>query len=222
MISTSFGKAGKAPNWSWRVIASRHPPINLYESVASETEFDALYELESLFSPHYAENTLLPSLPRSEWVFGFGAGWIMAPFVYRTPTRFSSGAFGIYYAGLDEATAIREVAYHRARFLAATAEGPMALEELILRAKISGDLVDIRGEQTTHPEWYSPDEADYGEPQALGLTLWQKGADGLAFASVRNPGGECVGIFRPKAISNCRHWRPLTYLWDGKKIASWA
>ncbi|MDP1831947.1 MAG: RES family NAD+ phosphorylase [Geothrix sp.] len=217
MKSVSFDKAP-----IWRVIASRHPPIDLFESVASAEEFDALYELEALFSPQYAESTLLPSLPRSEWVFGPGAGYIMAPFIYRTPTRFSNGSFGIYYAGLDELTAIKEVAFHRAAFMAATREGPMALEQLILRARIACDLVDIRAEQIAHPEWYSPSVSDYPDPQSLGLDLWQKGGDGLAFASVRHPGGECVGIFRPKVISGCRQSRPIHYLWDGRKIASWA
>jgi hypothetical protein len=73
-----------------------------------------------------------------------------------------------------------------------------------------------------HPEWYSPRVEDYGTPQALGLSLWQKGIDGLAYASVRNPGGNCVGIFRPKVISGCRQSRPMSYLWDGKKIAGWS
>jgi RES domain len=207
---------------TWRVIATRHPPIDLFETVASEAEFDALYELESLFSPRYAESSLLPTLPRSEWVFGPGAGYIMAPFIYRSGTRFSNGSFGVYYGGLDETTAIKEVAFHRANFMAATHEGPMTLEQLILRARIGCNLVDIRGEQATHPEWYSLSVSDYAAPQLLGLSLWQKGGDGLTYASVRNAGGECVGIFRPKAISRCRASRPLHYRWDGKKIASWA
>lgn len=217
MKSASFNKTP-----TWRVVATRHPPINLFESVSSEAEFDALYELESLFSPRYAESTLLPSLPRNEWVFGPGSGYIMAPFIYRSETRFSNGSYGVYYAGLDETTAIQEVAFHRAIFMAATSEGPMTLEETLLRARITCDLVDIRGEQADHPEWYGPALSDYSAPQALGLSLWQKGGDGLTYASVRNPGGECVGIFRPKVISNCCQLRPLHYRWDGKRISNWA
>lgn len=217
MNSATFDKAP-----AWRVIATRHPPIDLFESVASEDEFSALYELEAAYSPHYAETTLLPSLPRSEWVFGPGAGHIMGPFVYRTPTRFSNGSFGIFYAGLEEITAIKEVAFHRANFMAATNEAPMTLEQLILKARVTGELADIRGEVATHPEWYSPSVDDYAEPQALGMSLWMKGGDGLAYASVRNPGGSCVGLFRPKAVTSCRASRPLHYRWDGKKIASWA
>jgi hypothetical protein len=207
---------------SWRVIAARHPPIALFERVASLDEFDALYELEMAYSAHYDETTLLQVLPRSEWVFGPGSGYVMAPFAYRSTSRFSDGTFGVYYAGLDEGTAIREVAFHRGQFLATTQEPPCVLEELILRAKISGDLTDIRGEQAVHPEWYDSSPLRYEAPQALGASLWRSHETGLAFASVRHSGRVCVGIFRPKAINNCRQSRPLRYLWDGEKIAGWA
>ncbi len=207
---------------AWRVIAARHPPIDLFESVASPGEFEALYELEAAFSPHYSESMLLPTLPRSEWVFGPGAGYIMAPFVYRTPTRFSNGAYGVYYAGLDEETAILEVAFHRSLFMAATHEPPSVLEQQVLRSKVACSLVDIRGQQQAHPEWYGPSVKDYGDPQTFGMSIWQKGHEGLAYSSVRNHRGDCVAIFRPKAVSNCRHARPLRYIWDGQKIAGWS
>ena len=190
----------------WRVIATRNPPIALFERVADAGEFDALYELESAFNPHHDEGHLLQHLPRGEWVFGQGAGYVMAPFAYRNPSRFCDGSFGIFYAGLDEDTAIREVAFHRARFLERTREPPSVIDQLILRAKVTGELVDLRGEVAA---------------QVLGGQLHQAGRTGLAFASVRRPGGHCVGILRPKAISGCRHSRPFSYYWDGARIAGW-
>ena len=205
----------------WRVVATRHPPIALFETVAPPEAFDALYQLESAHSPHYDETTLLASLPRSEWVYGPGSGYLMAPFAYRQPSRFSDGTFGLYYAGLDETTAITEVAFHRGAFLARTRETPFVLEEQILQAKVSGTLVDIRKARRSHPEWYAPSTAAYGPAQALGASLWRTGATGLAFSSVRHPGGECVGLYRPKALSRCKPTRPLRYLWDGEKIAGW-
>jgi hypothetical protein len=206
---------------SWRVTATRHPPVAIFELVASADEFDALNELEMAHSAHYDDVSLLLALPRSEWAFGPGSGHVMAPFAYRSPSRFSDGSFGIYYAGLDERTAIREVAYHRGLFLAATREPACVLEEQLLRARISGELTDIRGEQSTRPEWYAAATDRYAEPQALGASLWRSGAAGLAFSSVRNPGGDCVGLFRPRAVQGCRQLRPLRYLWDGVKIAAW-
>ena len=206
---------------AWRVIATRTPPIALFEQVADEAEFEALYELETAFNPHHDEGHLSRHLPRGEWVFGPGAGYVMAPFAYRTPSRFSDGTFGIFYAGLDEETAIREVAFHRARFLESTREPPSVLEQNLLRAKVTGNLTDLRGEVAAHPEWYDPDPSRYGPAQVLGARLRQAGETGLAFASVRRPGGQCVGILRPKAVSACRLSRPFSYYWDGARIAGW-
>ena len=206
----------------WRVIAARHPPLALFEQVASLDEFEALHELEAAFSPHYDEVTLLLTLPRDQWQYGPGSGYVMAPFAYRNPSRFSDGSFGVYYAGLELETAIREVAFHRGEFMARTQEPPSILEEQVLRARISGDLADIRAEQSDHREWYSPAMDEYGPAQALGASLWRQGEAGLACASVRRPGGQCVAILRPRAVSGCRQLRPLRYVWDGMKIAGWA
>ena len=216
MIRTAFEMAP-----AWRVIATRNPPIALFEEVADAAEFDALYDLEAAFSPHRDEGHLVQYLPRGEWVFGPGAGYVMAPFAYRCPSRFSDGTFGVFYAGLEEETAIREVGFHRARFLESTREPPSVLEQLLLRAKVTGTLVDLRGEAAAHPEWYDPDPGNYGSAQALGSRFHAAGESGLAFASVRNPGGACVGILRPKAVSACRQVRHLNYYWDGSRIAGW-
>lgn len=207
---------------SWRVIAARHPPISLFERVAAEADFEALNDLEAAFSPHYDEITLLQYLPRSEWVFGPGCGHVMAPFAYLSPSRFSDGSFGVYYAAFDEDTAIREVAFHRGLFMSRTAEPPSVLEEQVLVASLSGDLVDIRGQQASRPDLYAPDPLAYGPAQAFGVGLRGAGETGLTFSSVRNPGGECAGIFRPRAVSRCRQVRPLRYVWDGHGIAGWA
>jgi len=215
-------RAALAGQPSWRVIATRHPPVQLFERVAAEADFDALYDLEAAFSPHYDELTLLSYLPRAEWVFGPGCGYIMAPFAYLNPSRFSDGTFGVYYAALDEDTAIHEVAFHRAIFMSRTQEPPSVLEEQILCAGISGDLVDIRGGQAARPELYVADPDAYGAAQAFGAGLRGAGETGIAYSSVRRAGGECVGLFRPRAVANCRQIRPLRYIWDGAGIAGWA
>ena len=203
-----------------RVIATRHPPIALFERIAAAKDSEALNELESAFSPHYAETMLLPSLPKSAWVCGLGAGYIMAPFVYMSPTRFSNGTFGAFYAGLDEETAIREVAYHRGLFMAATSESATVLEEQILQAKVTAELVDIRGQPAVMAGLYHP--SDYSQSQAFGVSVFAEGHAGITFTSVRRPEGNCVAVYRPKAISDCRQMRPLRYVWDGRRIAGWA
>ena len=46
-----------------------------------------------------------------------------------------------------------------------------------------------------------------------------RGSNGIAFESVRRPGGECVAIFRPRLVQNVRQSVHLRYAWDGNSIA---
>ena len=45
-------------------------------------------------------------------------------------------------------------------------------------------------------------------------------ANGIAFDSVRRPGGECVAMFRPRLVQNVRQSVHLRYAWDGQSIAN--
>lgn len=205
----------------WRVISTRTPSIGLFEAVASPEDFEALFELEVAFSPHYNELLTLAYLPRSEWVNGPGASYVMAPFVYRGVSRFSNGQFGVFYAGLEEITAIQEVAFHRSRFMAETKQPAMVLEMQVLQANVNAKMVDIRGEQSRLAEIYTPDPGHYSEPQRWASSLREQGHAGIAYDSVRAPGGGCVAVFKPKAIQECGQSKALHYAWDGKKIAGW-
>jgi hypothetical protein len=206
----------------WRVIATRIPPVDLFEGVAPQEDFELLFELEAEFSPHYNEVMALLCLPREEWVFGPGAGFIMAPFIYRGPSRFTDGSYGVFYAGLEEETAIREIGFHRGAFMAATRERAMALEEQVLRARVrSGDLEDIRGQGGARPDLYDPDPGRYGPAQAWAAEVRRAGRDGVLYDSVRHASGTCVALFRPKAVVHCRQSRTFRYFWDGSRIVGW-
>lgn len=201
----------------WRVIPTRHPPIALFERAASPEDVEENLRLEAAFNAHHGE-FLAPALPpRSQWVVGPGAGYIMAPFTYPNPSRFSDGTFGVFYGGLEEATAILEVAFHRGRFMAATALGPMVLEHLILTATCTGSLEDLRA---SAPHLHDPDH--YEASQAFGRSLKEEDRDGLLYDSVCAPGGACAGLFKPRTLRDCRASRPLSYFWDGTRISAWA
>ena len=65
------------------------------------------------------------------------------------------------------------------------------------------------------PAIYAAD--DYSASQALGRRLRDQNSWGIAYDSVRYGGGECVGVFRPPALRNCRQERHLCYVWNGKQ-----
>jgi hypothetical protein len=144
----------------------------------------------------------------------------MAAFTHLNPegSRFTDGLFGVFYAAVDMETAIAETKYHRERFLRATNQGRMEIDMRVYLTDIDADLHDIRGKQTEHALVYHND--NYAAGQQLARTLRNAACGGIAYSSVRRAGGECVAIFRPRLLSNCRQGQHLCYVWDGSQIAA--
>ncbi len=206
---------------SVRIIPTRFLPIDLFERIADPRDWEALIEVESLTNDRLRQEAgLIQLVPHEDRVSGPAASWIMAPFTHLTPGggRFTDGTHGAYYAAGDRETAVAETRYHRERFMSATEEPAMELDMRVLYADLEGDLQDIRGMKDTLSSIYAPDS--YTDSQRLGRELRSAGSDGLVFDSVRHVGGECVAVFRPRLLSNCREVEHLCYVWDGEKI-SW-
>lgn len=72
--------------------------------------------------------------------------------------------------------------------------------------------------ESIYPLIYHND--NYSAGQHLARTLRKDRSEGIAYDSVRHENGECVAVFRPRILSNCRQERHLCYVWDGYKIAS--
>ncbi len=225
-VAAGHGGAGALPpvrNVRWdpcyRIVPSRFPPIHLFERVAPPEDWAALIEIESLTNDRLRDELgQIQLVPPGERVVGPGAGYVMAPFTHISPEggRFNDPTFGAYYTARSLATAVAETSYHRTRFLRATAEPPLQLDMRVLEARLTGDLHDLRGLQAAWPQVYEP--ADYSAGQALARRLRALASDGVAFDSVRHPGGECAAAFRPRLLARCRETRTLTYIWDGEKI----
>jgi hypothetical protein len=203
-----------------RIVPSRFPPVDLFERIAPAEDFEALFEVEALTNDRLRDEVGDISLvPPEDRVFGPGASYIMAPFTHLVPGggRFTDGSYGAYYTAADRATAVAETCYHRARFLAATAEAPLDIEMRVLEARLTAELHDVRGRVAELPAVYHPD--DYTASQALGRSLRRDGSSGIVYDSVRRAGGECAAVFRPRALSECRQAEHLVYVWDGARIA---
>ena len=65
------------------------------------------------------------------------------------------------------------------------------------------------------------DPDDYGPSQALGRRLRAAQSWGIRYPSVRHAGGECVGIFRPRALRHAKAAAHLALHWDGTRITHW-
>jgi hypothetical protein len=200
-----------------RIIRSIHPPIDLFEDIADPRDWEALASAESKTNPRIWEHLgRLDLVPPSRRVAGPGASYLMAPFVHVSrdrPGRFTDGSYGVYSCGDREEVAIREVAHHHGRAMAASREAPGWTSQFrLLVCRLELDLHDARGDDGCH------DPDDYAKPQVLGRGLRAAGANGILYRSVRCPGGECAAIFWPDLIQPPTQADHFDYHWDGARV----
>ncbi|MGH7085601.1 MAG: RES family NAD+ phosphorylase [Acetobacteraceae bacterium] len=204
-----------------RIIASRHPPIDLYERVSADpVVWEALIAAEMLTNPRVRDELGdINLVPPEERVSGPGASYVMAPFTHRNPTggRFSDAGHGAYYAAHDLPTAIAETSHHFARFAADTTDGPRYEDMRVLVGRIDAILHDLAGlDANARKPLLDPD--DYAASQTFAAALREAGSTGVHYPSVRRPGGRCVAVFRPSAVGIPVQARHLQFHWDGARV----
>jgi len=196
------------------------PPIDLFEDIADPADWPLLISAEQKTNPRLMETIgNLDLVPEGRRVAGPGASYLMAPFTHvspERPSRFSNGAYGVLYAGDRFEVALLETIHHHQRFMARTSEPAgwtSQFREIVL--DIDARLHDLRGDPAPAT---ALDPDDYAASQALGARLRAGGSDGVAYPSVRAPGGDCVGLFYPDLAANPVQGRHLDYHWDGKRV----
>jgi hypothetical protein len=205
-----------------RIVPTRHPTVNLFDRVADEADFEALYALEAMTNERARDEIGdIECVPRALRRYGPGSGPIMAAFTHVNTlgSRFSDGRYGMFYAARERATAIAETRHHHGRFLAATREGPMHLPMRLYHVAIDARLHDLRPAGAADAAVLDPD--DYRAARAFGARLRAAGSDGVVYPSVRQtqrPRGQCVGLFSPRGAERCVHAAILLYAWDGERF----
>ncbi len=204
---------------AFRLLASRFPPIELFERVAGAQDWEALFALESLTNPRLREQAGNISLvPPQDRVSGPGASVIMAPFTHLNPdgSRFADAHCGALYAADTLETAIAETRHHREIFLRATQQPATEVEMRCYLLDIAGKFRDLRGADARFAEVMSP--TSYVASQALARDFRAAGANGVCYDSVRRHGGQCIALFKPRLASHVRQSRHLRYVWNAERI----
>ncbi|HKZ10860.1 MAG TPA: RES family NAD+ phosphorylase [Rhodanobacteraceae bacterium] len=202
---------------AYRIVASRFPPVGVFDAIAEPKDLDALYQVEALTNPRLREEWgELSNVPKEHRVSGPGTTPLMAAFTHVNPegSRFSDGSYGVLYLAHEFDTAVEETVYHREQFLKATKEPPIDLTMRCYVTGVHGSLHDIRG------GWKAEHDPDgYAASQKFGATLRGQGSNGIAYDSVRCKGGECAALFYPDLASPCVQGKHLIYRWDGARVA---
>jgi hypothetical protein len=206
---------------AWRIIASRYPPIDLFERVSDNPAvWDVLIELEQATNPRVRDETgEIVLVPAERRVAGTGASWVMAPFTHvnRQGSRFSDGSYGVYYAASTLRTAIHETGYHFARFAADAQDPPRREDMRVLLGSIECDLHDVASlEEAVRKPLLDP--ISYSHSRPFASELREAGSNGLVYPSVRDSGGACVAAFWPNVVGIPMQERHLQYEWDGERF----
>jgi hypothetical protein len=193
-------KRSPAPQPSYRLIPSRFPPIDLFDTVSAADDLPAVMELCG-----WTNDRLLPErlarLPKEDWVHGrSNASVVLASFLHPSPTgsRFNGPDLGAWYAAADLRTAIAEVGHHLRREAVASRRRELRRTYRAYSARLAGDYLDIRGEGDARPDLYAP--GDYAASQAFGEAARKAGEAGILYSSVRLQGGENVAAYRPRNV----------------------
>jgi hypothetical protein len=208
---------------AWRIIASRYPPINLFERVTTNPAvWETLIELEQLTNPRIRDEAgEIALVPAARRVAGSNASWVMAAFTHvnKGGSRFSDGSYGVYYAAEGLLTAIKETAFHWARFAANSHDPPGRREDMrVLLGSIDCSFCEV-DTLSGDDQRLVLDPASYAVSQIFGVNRRVAGSDGVSYPSVRHKGGRCVGAFWPNAVGIPIQERHLQYEWDGTKVA---
>jgi len=203
-----------------RIIPSRYPAVSLFDRVTNPADLEAVLALEAKTNARIRDEVGdLTLVPVHERISGPNTSVIMASFTHLNPegSRFSDGSYGVFYASRVRRTAIAETMHHSSLFMLATKQPSTELDMRLYHVRVAGELDDLRGLQKPFAAEYSP--SSYVASQALGRRLRMQHSTGICWDSVRQSSGECVAVFRPKALSNCIAVAHLCYVWNGSTFA---
>ena len=139
------------------------------------------------------------------------------PFEHPCRSRYSSGAYGVWYGARTLRTSIHETVYHFRRNtlaseIARQSPTPIYQERRVHRVRCQALLIDLRAACAHEPRLIDPE--DYRFCQAIGAELEAASQPGIESRSVRDAGGEIVAVFRREALSDPRDVCYLTYALD--------
>jgi hypothetical protein len=176
-------------------------------------DLEALLDSTNLVESHRAGERRIVA-PEDDYV-GDHRDYVLAPFAYRSATRFSDGSYGVFYAAEVFETALLEAVSWLTRVYADGGAPPQQTTKQYMTLRIVADpLADVRRRTATDVDGAIYDPNDYRAARLLGAQLRAQ-FPGVTYDSVRHRDGTCVGAFVPRIISDVRLESILELVWNG-------
>lgn len=136
------------------------------------------------------------------------------PFDHPAASRYSVGAYGVWYGARTLDGTVYETVYHFRRNtlaseIARRAERPIVQERRVHLVHCSASLVDLRARCSADARLLDP--SDYTHCQSLGAELRSSFLPGVITLSARRQAEEIGAVFLKDALSNPRDVCYLTY-----------
>lgn len=214
---------------AYRLVNSKFPPIALFDDVASEEEFELLYQVQALTNPRLLAEAGRPSLlPRDEIPFGIsGCSYAVAPFTHLNPdgSRFSDGSYGVLYLADAVQTAIAEVRYHQQQYWEKVSG--LKFDRFVFRCFRVEFSVPKKPEKfsgfsalrlpSSHPVY---DVKSYKDSRVLGAKIKElcPGAT-LHYQSVRRKSSVCWALFSPRYVASVKQNQHYEMVWNEQLVS---
>ena len=206
--SVQFNQAG-----THRLIPAKYGAKSVLEHLPLPSDvLSDLSELDAATNERkIAESGRNSAIGPGELLFGVPeADIVNAAFAHPGPFggRFNSAQRGAWYAGVEIATSVAEVAFHKRRFLAeGRIKGQHTFDYIDFRADFSSLFHTLDAGERKSCLKPDPIPQCYQASQAVANRLLFEGSNGIVYPSVRRPAGTCIACFRPALVFHPRRGR---------------
>ena len=201
-------------DWHRNIVSLRHSVDVFADLVDHPHDVDVLMRHEMATKPSARQPAIITRPFEDSDVYDPIVSAIEWPFTHPCRSRFSTGAFGVWYGGSTLETSVRETVHHfRESTLASAAARnsarPIVQERRVHLVRCDALLVDLRVLTRKEPRLLHTD--DYSSCQLLGAELKNAGMPGVLSYSVRHRDAEVIGVFVPTVLADPRTVCYLTY-----------
>ncbi len=204
-----------------RNIASLRESQALYDDLSDSPKgWQAAQDLELSTKPHtYLSNQPIINRPFEEATFNEA---IHYPFENWSKSRYSDGAFGVWYGSDSLATSIHETVHHwRTKFLEDMSWhtiDDIIIERKVYRVRCDAALLNLVPKIDAFPALVDPMPSGYHLTHQVGARINHDGHPGLISRSARCE-GNIYAIFNAQVLSSPRPFCYLTYRTAGGAVS---